>query len=38
MAAVKAWSPRLADDVSVVVLRYLGPGAPDAPAAPPTGA
>jgi sigma-B regulation protein RsbU (phosphoserine phosphatase) len=26
MAAVKAWSPRLADDVSVVALRYLGPG------------
>jgi sigma-B regulation protein RsbU (phosphoserine phosphatase) len=25
MAAVKAWSPRLADDVSVVALRYLGP-------------
>jgi hypothetical protein len=28
MAAVKAWSPRLVDDVSVVALRYLGPDAP----------
>jgi sigma-B regulation protein RsbU (phosphoserine phosphatase) len=28
MTAVQAWSPRLADDVSVMVLRYLGPNAP----------
>jgi sigma-B regulation protein RsbU (phosphoserine phosphatase) len=27
MDQVKAWSPRLADDVSVVALRYLGPEA-----------
>jgi sigma-B regulation protein RsbU (phosphoserine phosphatase) len=26
MDQVQAWSPRLADDVSVVALRYLGPG------------
>jgi len=38
MAAVKAWSPRLADDVSVVALRYLGPGTPVAPVAPALGA